>query len=409
MQNDNRLKLSTSSSFARVAVVSHVLGGAHAQDMAAWFRRHGAEETLFIGHPLEYVAGWPGSISEVYRREHLSRRRELRARKLPPIADYVIHTLLTLWWVIGLRRRWDVMIACDPLNTFAALILRRLGLVRKVAYYTIDYVPQRFANRRLNDLYHRLDRFCVRHADATWNVSGRIAEGREAVRGMSRSEYPRQITVPIAMDVGTYPSVPFEETEESRLIYAGGLLPHQGVQLVLDAVPAIVEAVPGFVFEITGRGPMEPELRKQIARMGIERSVRFTGYLDSREELRRRMTTAGIGVAMYSADLDRWSRYADPSKIKDYVASGLPVITTDVTSAAVDIDLRGCGFVIPYDKHELAQCVIKLMTTPQLRHACRDRALEYARQFDFDVVMPSAMRSLSDPPTDGKKQGCVPM
>ena len=80
---------------------------------------------------------------------------------------------------IGLRGRYDVYIGVDPLNCLSGLVLRSLGLVKCVIFYSIDFTPKRFPQKLVNDLYHAIESFCVRFADIRWDISPRIAEGRE--------------------------------------------------------------------------------------------------------------------------------------------------------------------------------------------------------------------------------------
>src|SRR5581483_333969 len=176
-------------------------------------------------------------------------------------------------------------------------------------------------------LYHRLDRFCLAHADVTWNVSDGIARGREEVRGLRQADYPRQVTVPIGGWFDRLPRREFSEIEPHSLVYSGGLLPHQGLELVLDAVPLIVHELPDFRLYITGMGPLQPELEARARGLGVAEHVRFLGYLETHEELHDLLSRCAAGVAMYSAEMDRWTRFADPAKIKLYLSAGLPVLT----------------------------------------------------------------------------------
>lgn len=378
----------------RIAVVAHVLKYGQAQDLIKFLHEQETENVLFVAHPLTYVQGRPGPEMRLFEGGAQIRSRRLKNRKLPAPLQYLLDTILTILWVIRSGGVWDVIIAFDNLNGLAALILRRLGRARRIVFFTIDYVPRRFPNRLLNELYHRLDRFCLRHADATWNVSDRIAEGRLAVRGLRPQDFPRQLTVPIGIWFDRFPRLPFDAIEENSIVYSGGLLPHQGVQLVVAALPRIVAEIPDVRFYITGIGPMEDELRGLVAELRLHQHVRFLGYLESHEDLESLLARCSLAVAMYSAELDVWSRYADPSKIKSYLAAGLAVITTDVTHIAQDISRRQCGLVLPYEVEAFAEGVTALLGDPARLQAMRENAVRFAREFDWPTVW---SRALSDP------------
>ena len=114
-------------------------------------------------------------------------------------------------------------------QTFAQtlqLVLKRLGYVDKVVYYTIDFVPQRHPNPLINRLYHAIDHFCYFGADAVWNVSGRINEGR--ARGLYKTTERRNVhVVPIGvwLKEGAGDEV---ARAQNRLVFIGHLLVVKG-------------------------------------------------------------------------------------------------------------------------------------------------------------------------------------
>src|SRR5690606_6446004 len=93
----------------------------------------------------------------------------------------------------------DLYVGVDNFNAFWGVILKKLGWVKEVVYYTIDYVPVRFQNPVLNDVYHWMDKFCVRNADVVWNVSPRIAEGREEFHNVDIAHREKHTVAPIGV------------------------------------------------------------------------------------------------------------------------------------------------------------------------------------------------------------------
>ena len=68
----------------------------------------------------------------------------------------------------------DIYIAIDPLNALPGVFLKKLGLVKKTIFYSVDYTPTRFENVFLNAAYQKIDKFCAKFSDEVWNVSLRI-------------------------------------------------------------------------------------------------------------------------------------------------------------------------------------------------------------------------------------------
>lgn len=372
---------------SNIIIVSHILTSVPAIDLEEYFLKRKTKNLFFIGHPLFYRADRPGSHYRIYKNGNLLKTKSLKPIHLPNIIQYIGDTLATIFWIMMSRKKWDLIISLDNLNTIAALFLKKIGLIKKVVYYTIDFTPKRFNNNLLNNIYHYLDKFCVKNADVTWNVSPRIAKGREKIMGMNRAIYKKQITVPIGIWFYRYNQLPLSKINKNTLVYAGGLSPHQGIQLVLDAIPIIIKSIPNFRFTIVGMGNYETELKEKIISLKIQKYVDFLGYIEKHEDVEKIISRCRIAVAMYNKELSTWSYYADPSKVKTYLASGLPVITTNLTHIASDLKKRECGLVINYNKTELANAVIELITNEQLYIFYRQNAIKFAKEFDWNDIL----------------------
>lgn len=95
------------------------------------------------------------------------------------IGKYLRDLFIIIQAVFLKKEKYDLFIGVDSLNCLGGLFLKKLGKVRKVIFYSIDFVPIRFDNKFLNRTYHAIENYCVTHSDEVWNVSPRIAEGRE--------------------------------------------------------------------------------------------------------------------------------------------------------------------------------------------------------------------------------------
>ena len=370
-----------------IIILAHILTTVPAQDLKEYFNEKKVKRLLFIGHPLFFVEGRPGPFYELYEKGKLIKRVQHENHKLPSIVQYVKDVLLTLFWVVMVGGKWDLMIALDNLNTISGLMLRIAGRVKKVIYYTIDFVPKRFDNKLLNNFYHYLEKLSVRYADATWNLTDRVTDGREKVLGMDKKIYNRQEIVPIGIWFDRISSKNYSEIKKHTMVYAGGLLPHQGVQLVIDAMPIILKKIKDVKFDIIGLGAYEKELRNKIKKLKLEKSVRFLGYFEDHKDVENHLSSCGIAMAMYNEELSKWSHYADPSKVKTYLATGLPVVTTTVTQISEEVTKRKCGLVVPYNKEYLAEAVISILQNEEKHKLFRRNAIKYAAEFNWYTIL----------------------
>ena len=249
----------------------------------------------------------------------------------------------------------ELYIGVDNLNTLTGLLLRRCGKVERVIYYVIDYVPNRFKANWLNRLYHWLDRYCVSQADETWNLSEAMATERARV-GLSTEAGSRQRTVPI----GTHQLKPAVKSSRSEffpeLIFLGILSPEQGIELLLEAWPKILVAVPKARLTIIGSGPLADSVRSSRV------PIRFLGYLPEQADVDKYLATADIGLAPYEIRPDSFKQFTDPGKIKSYLGAGLPIVMTNISAIAQEIKRAGAGKIVTNDVEVLVEAIVSLAT-----------------------------------------------
>ncbi len=84
------------------------------------------------------------------------------------------------------------------------------------------------------------------------------------------------------------------DAQSPMIFFIGRLVPEKGVQVLLEAAPAIIGSFPGAHFVIAGSGPFEGYLRQRVKELGLEGKVAFAGYIDegTKNELYRAASVA---------------------------------------------------------------------------------------------------------------------
>jgi glycosyltransferase involved in cell wall biosynthesis len=290
-----------------------------------------------------------------------------------------------------MRRAFDLYIGIDSLNAFVGLLLRRLSLVDKTVFYTIDYVPHRFKSRFLNQVYHLLDKICVTKCDAVWNLAAIMAEQRE-LRGIPRSESAPQLVVPMGID-DTMAPLAKDEVERTSIVYLGALREGQGVELALEAFDEVLKHVHNARLIIIGTGPIEEKLKEIVRQRDIGDSVRFLGYIKDHESIEQILRRCRLGLATYAPSPENYTQYTDPYKPKVYMACGLPVIITKVPPIARDIEGSKAGIVIDYDKIELCKAIMKLMLDDAAYGTYRTNAINFVQRYRWQDIFDNAFSS----------------
>jgi glycosyltransferase involved in cell wall biosynthesis len=287
------------------------------------------------------------------------------------IKDFAVTLLVGLW----LRERADSYIGIDSLNASAGLVLRTLRRARRVVFWTIDYAPNRFGNSVLNRIYFALDRLCVTCCDVTWNLSPRMEEARarRGVHGLQR-------VVPMGGNVSRLTA-----PVDAQIVHMGSLLAKQGVQVVIEALPQIRAAVPRATLLIIGDGPYRRELERLARSAGVADAVTFAGYVDDHAEVERMLGESAVAIATYDPAQADFTYYADPGKIKAYLAAGVPIVLTDVPWSAQWVAEHGAGLVVEYRPDDVARGVLALIGNADARSAAAElgrRDCDWTRIFD---------------------------
>lgn len=372
-------------------IVSHIYATGPAFPLTDHLRTR-AREVIFIGHPFPYAPD-TRSFLRVYRHGELVHERLFWRWRGPDLAFYLKDVLLTLWWVLPRAKR-AVFVGVDNLNACVGAVLKRLGKVRLLVFYTIDYIPNRFQSRLLNRLYHLLDRTAVGAADYVWNLSPIMVKEREK-RGVSFLHRAKQITVPIGTVISE-DNKTAHESHPSTVAFMGHLRAGQGVENLLSAMQQVVREIPTAQLLIIGGGPLEKTLQTTAETLGLKANVQFTGFVENFLDMLGMLKNASVAVAPYVDDTTTYTRYTDPGKIKDYLACGLPVVITNVPHVAQEIEKRRCGFVVADAPADLARGIIRLLNDNNLRQEFRANARKMAADYTWDQIFDRAVtRTLS--------------
>ena len=199
MSNRN-LALEKKISQSNIVIATHYRIYSASQALRDYIRQYHCHKLLYIAQPLP-----PKVVQRIdYSYCEISRGKKVLEKKIGwrmhnnLVVNSIYNVYVVLNWVM-VSGKYDLFIGINNLNTLAALILKRIGRVKKVIYYTIDYFPTRFENNILNSFYHLIDKVCVRFADETWNVSSVMVSAREKHNAVDRVINNRQYRVPIGI------------------------------------------------------------------------------------------------------------------------------------------------------------------------------------------------------------------
>ncbi len=380
-----------------IVEVSHVAFTGHPLELQTFLIPR-VSKLVFIGHPFTY-AKEKRSYAKIYEESILVKQLKSPSFNMNEFLTYLKDFFFTFYFIFKSKRRYDIFIGADPLNAFAGIILKKLGFFNFVVFYVIDYVPVRFKNAVLNSVYRSIDTLCVFNADSTWNLTNAMANARE-FNGIRKNK-TKQIAVPTGMHFDKNAFLPIEQIRKTDLAFLSHLRAGQGIELILDALPELVKVIPSVRLLVIGTGPLEEYFRDQVRIRKITENVIFLGFIEDHDEIEKIISKCGVGLAPYVPDRNSFTWYADPGKPKVYLGCGIPVVITKVPEVAFEIEKEGAGIAIKYDKDELVDAIVKLLTNDDLYRQYRLKALEFASKYTWaDVFYEAFNRMLTGSKTE---------
>ena len=362
-----------------------------ASGLIEYLLARGAGRVTTLFYPLSPEAGRQREVT-LFEGGRLVHRRAWSLPGYPPWS----YPLDVLWPPV--IRPGDVWFAFNNLLASRGLLERRLGRTRKVVYWAVDFVPDRFGTGRVGGLmtrlYDGLDARCCRQADLRIDLSTSALEGREQRHGLAAGEGAPSLVTPIGVWIDRVPTTDAEAWRRKRLVFMGHLVERMGCETMIAAVAALLERGFDVTADIVGRGPSEEQLRASVARRGLGERLRFHGFVPDHRDLERILAQGSIAVAPYSTGVASFTRYADPGKLKSYLAAGLPIVLTDVPPNARELaDLAGAE-VVEDNPRSFADAIQRVLETPPEWSRRRALALAYAKQFDWNALIPPVLHAV---------------
>jgi glycosyltransferase involved in cell wall biosynthesis len=347
----------------------------------------GGAEVFAVEHPLTPEDG----TRHVIRRYESGAQRDERTLRVPlrPPVSYAVDPLVPL-----VPPRVEAWFGFNPLACARGLLARAYRGTRLAYLWSVDFVPDRFgANTAATRIYDRLDRLSCVRANARVELSEAAREGRDA-RHRLPPDAPPAYVVPMGAWLDRVPTTTPNGWERKRVVFLGHLVERQGVDLLLAAVALLVQQGEDVHADIIGTGPLEETLRERAQTLGIERFVHFHGFVAEHADVERLLAEASVAVAPYAPTAESFTRYADPGKLKAYVAAGLPTLLTDVPPNARELAAEAGAEIVPHDAHALAEAISRAVADAQRWQRRRDLALAYAKRFDWNLLFGDLLAKL---------------
>jgi glycosyltransferase involved in cell wall biosynthesis len=259
-----------------------------------------------------------------------------------------------LYYLLRLRKEMEGERKFFTVNAYIAWIgniLKKVKLVDTTTFWVWDYYPPHHENKVvvfMRWMYWHLDKWATTGSDNVVFLNKRLEKLRRKIGVIqNHRKYPM-------VGIGTKPQRGLHSSKSPRdikLAFIGVIKKSQGLDLLFDIEKELLRKFKNISVEIIGDGPDLEYFKNRSKHSQI--ACIFHGLLseDNKKEeqkIQRILSQCDIGIAMYKPEKSNVSYYGDPAKIKRYLGSGLPVITTNVFVFSKDIEKQKAGVVVRY-------------------------------------------------------------
>lgn len=198
--------------------------------------------------------------------------------------------------------------------------------------------------------------------------------------------------IPILVDFSTFRSLEQVKNKGSsnRLVYTGSLLERKdGIVTILKAFKLVSQKFPEKKMVITGDVTKSDDyynIIDVIDNLGIRDKVEFTGFL-SIEGLNREINQADM--LMLCKPDNRQNKYNFPTKVGEYLTSGVPTLISNVGETTHFLKDRISAFVCEPNVEEYASKMEEILSNREMAFQVAQNGKEVAfRDFNYKHCAP---------------------
>lgn len=255
---------------------------------------------------------------------------------------------IKLW----LRHRPDVVCVNNSYRQHAPIVLTAMMFRTPVIAYLRGSGNFTKVERLLSRFVAKFLVFSEEHLDYYANQGVPKERTNILFNGLDESVYQK-----ITAARQQLKSAPAKETP-FRIICVGRLIPGKRLDVAIEAMRLITQTHPNTELRILGDGPSKADLEQQIEHHNLKNNVKLLGQI---ENIADHLVESDIGILCSKSE-------GMPNVVLEFLAAGLPVITSKLLGISEMVEEGKNGFIVPIGDHEtLASKILQLIETPLLK------------------------------------------
>lgn len=332
-----------------------------------------------IKHPLDSASDLKSSIDgEV----------SIKFKIIPSFQYFLEGITSYFYWkrYYGNIKTIDLAICFDSLSFTQMYFLKSFFNIKKLVFYNCDYSKKRFSNPLMNLIYQQANKFAYKKCDYFFSLSGKFIQDIDPQNKFAYKNYLVSGFVDLL-------SINRKIEEKNFLVYAGAL-DYGSVDFnpLLTALKKLKLNKIKFHLDIYGKENQNSNLKFKVNKLGLSKNISFKGTSENKVLVQEILPQYQIGLAPY---VSKTSQSAPDhtflgtdltAKLVDYIAAGLPVITTELNAGFKNIEKKRFGFLAE-TADEWYVALKKLLEDKKLRRQFKQNALNYAKKYDIGTIL----------------------
>lgn len=193
--------------------------------------------------------------------------------------------------------------------------------------------------------------------------------------------------MPMGVDLkGLFTPDPYVQRKSDELLFVGRLVEGKGIEMLLEAMPGLLEKKPDIRLLVAGAGPLEEGLRESVRKLNVSENVDFLGMVKQSllPDYYRRATLAVFPYMLTKNGVQEGFGLV----VVEAMGCECPVIAGDLPAIHDSIAHEENGLLVPSGKSEaLADTILRALNDPDLRlKLAAEGRKRVVGKFDWEAI-----------------------
>lgn len=306
-----------------------------------------------------------------------------------PLFQYFLEGLFTLFYLrryVNNFQKIDLAICFDSLSFFHMYLLKYLLGIKKIVFYNVDYSRIRFHNVVMNYIYKTVNVFSYKRCDYFFSITKMFIDDIDPT---GKFAYKNTIVTGLVSRKSISKNV---KRVKNSLVFAGSINYTVDFNPFLVVLKRLKSEKINFILDIYGTGQSLDKMIKRIHELKLEDKISVKGVIENDMLVSTILPRYKIGVCPYltkdnpSAPDHMFSGIDLTAKLVEYIAVGLPIITTRLNDYFDVIEKNKFGYLV-HSSDDWYNALKKLLVNHALYKTYRSNALKFAKNYDDEKVL----------------------